>query len=264
MISEVLDCRICGSKVGHCFDGKALKRYPFTMLSCSSCGFLYIDKPFWLEEAYADAISDLDTGLVSRNIQLSNSLRPLLYYLFGENGSFVDIAGGTGLLVRLMRDAGLDFYWHDEFCKNIHARGFEFIAGIKQYQAITAFEVFEHLVDPAAFLTKTLSSTHAEVIIFTTELLSNPVPKPDEWWYYSFETGQHISFYQEKSLQKLAERMNLQFITDGYMHFFCREHYLDAINKYLNSTILKKIMQYKANRTLESKTMADRSYLLGS
>jgi hypothetical protein len=39
-----------------------------------------------------------------------------------KNGTFVDIGGGYGLLTRLMRDRGFDFYWKDPHCENIFAK----------------------------------------------------------------------------------------------------------------------------------------------
>jgi len=36
--------------------------------------------------------------------------------------------------------------------------------------------------------------------IFTTELFEGTPPAPSHWWYYSFETGQHIAFFQRRAL----------------------------------------------------------------
>jgi len=199
MGGELCVCRICGSVLQHCFDGKALKRYLFEMLNCPRCGFIQIANPHWLNEAYSDAITVSDTGLVARNLLLAGRLSPLLFYLYGSDGRYVDFAGGTGLLVRLMRDAGFDFYWHDSYCKNIHARGFEFDVKSGPYKVVTAFEVLEHVINPIEFVSEAIRKTQADVFIFSTELFEGIPPKPEDWWYYSFETGQHISFYQNRT-----------------------------------------------------------------
>ena len=44
---------------------------------------------------------------------------------FKSNGSIVDYGGGYGLLVRLMRNSGFDFYRYDPYCANFFAKGFE-------------------------------------------------------------------------------------------------------------------------------------------
>jgi len=73
---------------------------------------------------------------------------------------------------------------------------------------ITAFEIFEHFVNPLEDLEKIFSISHN--VIFSTELLPNPVPKPNEWWYYGLEHGQHISFTQNKHYKRL--QINLEYI----------------------------------------------------
>ena len=44
---------------------------------------------------------------------------------------------------------------------------------------------------------------------------------PDlDWAYYGFEHGQHVSLYSLKSLQCLADKFDLNFASNGYLHFF--------------------------------------------
>jgi hypothetical protein len=45
--------------------------------------------------------------------------------MFDANNRFIDYGGGYGLFVRLMRDAGFDYYWFDKFCDNVLSKGFE-------------------------------------------------------------------------------------------------------------------------------------------
>ncbi|MDM9385348.1 hypothetical protein QUB80_32355 [Chlorogloeopsis sp. ULAP01] len=39
-----------------------------TYYFCEESGLLKTEKPYWLDEAYQEAIADTDTGLVRRNI----------------------------------------------------------------------------------------------------------------------------------------------------------------------------------------------------
>ena len=57
-------------------------------------------------------------------------------------------------------------------------------------------------------------------IVFTTELLPQVIPKPHEWWYYGLEHGQHISFYSVNTLEFIAQKYGLNFLTNGRIHLF--------------------------------------------
>ena len=250
-------CMICGNNAEHAFTAEALGKYPFKAFSCEVCGFLQIDNPHWLDEAYGEAIVADDTGLVARNIALSKQLTPLLFHLFGTNGNYVDLAGGTGLFVRLMRDAGFDYYWSDAYCKNIHAKGFEFEFTNKQCQAATAFEVLEHLQDPVGFLEGVLENTKCQAFIFSTLCYAGSYPAPDDWWYYSFHSGQHISFFQVKTLEYIANRLKLEFAIRGSLYMFYLPGLKPKVDVFLHSRLTRKLVNYRFNKHLQSKTWSD-------
>jgi hypothetical protein len=245
----------------YAFSNIALRKYTFDAFCCSGCGLLQIVDPHWLDEAYSEAIAACDTGLVARNISLGSWLKPFLFHLFGTGGNYVDFAAGTGLLVRLMRDAGHDFYWRDSYCTNIHARGFEYKNG-KECHAVTAFEVLEHLVDPFEFVSAAISETKAGVFVFTSELYSGQPPKPEDWWYYALNAGQHISFYQKKTLDMLAKRFDMKFLSNGNIHIFCTDMYYDRIKSYFESKIVRRMAIFQSSRSLQTKTMTDHILLL--
>lgn len=123
--------------------------------------------------------------------------------------------GGYGVLVRLMRDIGFDFYWYDKYTPNLFARGFEHQDGNK-YEAVTAFECFEHFVNPIDEIESLLKMS--KNIVFSTELLPNAIPKPEDWWYYGLEHGQHISFYSKKTFEFIAKRYDLNYLNKGNLH----------------------------------------------
>ena len=90
-------------------------------------------EPYWLEEAYNNVINLTDTGLMYRNIVFSQQLSVFLYFAFGERGEgqYLDMAGGYGVFVRLMRDIGFNFFWEDIYAKNLVARGLSGMKNLK-------------------------------------------------------------------------------------------------------------------------------------
>lgn len=219
-----MKCKICNSISSEVFKAKVLNKYIVSYLQCSNCNFIQTEIPFWLSEAYQSAITDLDIGLIYRNINFSNVVESiLLKNNIDSRGKYIDYGGGYGIFVRLMRDKGFDYYRQDIHCQNLFARYFD-ITDINNYgtfDLLTAFEVFEHLEFPEKDLEIMLS--FSDNILFSTELLPENKPMPDNWWYFTPETGQHISFYTLKSLQLLGEKYNLHFYSNSSsMHMFTK------------------------------------------
>ena len=211
-------CPLCNSERKQVFNAVLLKKHTVDYYYCNSCGLLQTEEPYWLEEAYTEAIADADTGLVARNQGIARKLSALLYCCLDRHGHYIDTAGGYGMLTRLMRDVGFDFYWHDEFCKNLFARGFETDKLSGPVSAVTAFEVLEHVQDPLDFFRRCLHNNATSTIIFSTELFQGDPPAPSDWWYYAPDTGQHISFYQQRTLELLASKLSLRMYSHRNMH----------------------------------------------
>lgn len=213
-------CHVCSRPADYFARDKVLGKHPVAYYRCSSCGFIQTEEPYWFDEAYAEAITGSDVGLVSRNMRLSQITQSVIRTCFNPRGRFLDYAGGYGLLVRLMRDAGYDFRWCDKYCDNLFAGGFEATPDESMgYELVTAFEVVEHMRNPLEELKGMLAFSRN--LLFSTEILPSSAPKPGEWWYYGLDHGQHISFYTLDSLKVLAQTFSLNFFTDGTgLHMF--------------------------------------------
>jgi hypothetical protein len=209
-----LICKICGKTSLKIFRRRILSKYDVDYFQCSSCDFIQTEEPYWLKESYLSPINTEDTGILKRNILLAKRTSAILFFLFDKKGCFLDYGGGYGLFVRIMRDCGFNFYWNDPFTENLFARGFEYNAGhTNKIELITSFECFEHFADPIQEIEKMLSISSS--ILFSTETFSSGIPNPDNWKYYYFSHGQHISLFSLSSLRYIARKYNMHFYTNG-------------------------------------------------
>jgi hypothetical protein len=180
-------------------------------MRCCKCGYVQTEYPHWLERAYASSINDADTGILSRNQNNVFIVVATLAMMGALDARVVDFAGGYGILTRLLRDIGVEALWSDAYSENLLARGFEHkgeSAGL-----VTAFESFEHFVEPGIELDRMLAISPN--ILLSTEIIPEPVPDPDQWWYYGREHGQHIGFFTLETLQMLARGRNAYLASDG-------------------------------------------------
>ena len=220
-----MNCKICESGVDELFRARVLNKYEVKYFKCQTCGFIQTETPFWMEEAYGEAINTSDVGLVSRNLNLSAFAENLIIKQFNPGGKFIDYGGGYGLFVRLMRDKGLDFFLYEPRCENIFARYFTSAdASLEgKYELLTSFEVFEHIEDPKNEIKKMFELSDS--ILFSTQLQDRFAYKSaDEWWYFAPETGQHIAFYTAASLEYLANYFGCNLFSDNVgMHLFTKK-----------------------------------------
>lgn len=227
-------CPITSQQMDAVFSAKLLNKYNVQYFYCEESGLLQTEEPYWLDEAYAQAIAATDTGILRRNIlHLLRSL-PLLNALTDEQSKLLDVGGGYGILTRMLRDVGYDCYSYDKYCQNLFADGFEpeenFSASV-----LFAFEVFEHIENPLKFLQDNFSKYSCRTMIFSTQTFNNNTIPDNDWWYYSFETGQHITIYQPRTLKILAEKNNCFYFPLGKGFHLITDKYLSKMNQVIFS-----------------------------
>ncbi len=259
-----MKCPICAKSMRACFTARVLHKYPAEYEVCDNCGFLRAKEPHWLDEAYSSAIAAADTGLVGRNTMIADKIAGALYWAAPSHGRgrYLDAAGGYGMLTRLMRDSGFDFYWSDKHCQNLLAGQFEYSTSLGPCDAVTAIEVMEHLVDPVEFIDDTLELAGSDTLIFTTELYEGAVPKPDEWWYYTFATVQHIGFFKKQTLQTVGKRLGMQFYSANGLHVLSRKALEPSLLNWATGRWTAQIGARWIRRRLGSKTLRDHEAIL--
>jgi hypothetical protein len=164
-----------------------------------------------------------------------------------------------------MRDKGFDFYRQDIYCQNLFAQYFD-ISDLpidERFEALTAFEVFEHLVDPVLEIEKMLSLS--DVIIFSTQLQPSRNPTPETWWYFVPEAGQHVSLYSMKSLEVFAHNNGLYLYTNNSdLHIFSKKEFKTnpfSVKKETRLQRLTQVLRGKKQLKMDSLLMKDFEYV---
>ncbi len=222
-MNNTTNCKICKSESDFFLESTIFKeKTKISYYKCQQCNFIQTEEPYWLEKAYSDVIAKTDIGLIYRNIIFSNLIENILDNFFEETKTALDYGAGFGMFVRIMRDKGYNFLWYDDFCDNLFAETFEGKL-TEKYDVLTAFEVFEHLPNPIETLEKLL--TISNTIIFST-VLNDDVTDFDKWWYRTEVSGQHVSFYSEKSLQILAKKYEFNYLACNgkSLHIFTKKN----------------------------------------
>jgi len=251
-----MSCNICKCTTVPINRAQILGKYSIQYYSCENCGFIQTEEPYWLNEAYASVIAQSDIGLVGRNIKLSNFCSAFIPLFYNSNGQFLDYGGGNGMFVRLMRDKGYNFYWQDKFSQNQFAKGFEVIDE-EEFSILTAFEVFEHLSQPVSEIERMFS--YSDTIIFTTRLLPRWNIAPNEWWYFTLDTGQHVSLYSKESLEFIANKFNVKLSTNGVsIHVLSPKKIPDVLLKALSLRPFASILSTMLN--LGRHSLLDQDY----
>lgn len=209
-----MTCKICASPASPFGTARVLGKHDIRYFRCPACGFVQTEEPYWLDEAYTEAITRTDIGLATRNRGFAVLTQAVIGAFFKTDGRFLDYGGGYGLFVRTMRDLGFDFYLYETKCPNLFAGGFAVgLDASGHYELVTALEVVEHLARPLEDIGRMLNL--ADSVLFSTVLLPEPAPAPPEWWYYGTEHGQHISIFSLEALRRMAGSFGVNLYSDG-------------------------------------------------
>ena len=223
-----MNCKICQNKSEEIFSSTLLNKYEIKYYQCPNCDFIQTQEPFWLNQAYSEAITREDTGYVTRNIEMSTMTDYIIKFFFSSKKKFLDYGGGYGLFVRMMRDKGYNYYLNDQYCQNIFVKNFEIkeLKDNERFEVVTAFEVFEHFTNPIDEITKLFD--YSDSILFSTSLRRLiEIKNIADWWYFAPESGQHISFYSYNTLKFIASKFGAYLYSNGRnLHLISKKKFL--------------------------------------
>jgi Methyltransferase domain len=206
-------CRLCESPTAFAFKKEMIGKYTVSFYRCEHCGSQQTENPYWLSEAYSDHVTSIDPGAAQRVLDCL-AITSATARIFGYR-KILDFGGGAGLLTRLLRDAGYDAYWYDQYTPASYATGFEGTP-TGEYDLITSVEVVEHFANPKTDLGAIFGAAPKAVLIVTCLYEG----QDENWWYLAPEEGQHIFFYSPKAIELIASRYNYHvLVLAGFILF---------------------------------------------
>lgn len=217
---KTTNCILCGAQSNLVLENKVMGKYSAQYYQCSNCALLFALNPTWLNEAYNSAIAKTDTGIVVRNINNVVLINDILKKWYLADSTVLDYGGGTGLFVRMLRDVGYDAVWYDKYSDPILCRGFEWDGS--DVDVLLNFEVFEHYDNPLESISE-LFKISSDLIVSTELYSDGSTLKEKDWWYYQFETGQHISFYSKETMEFIAKKFNVNYYYIYGLHWFTKK-----------------------------------------
>ncbi|MGL5361747.1 MAG: class I SAM-dependent methyltransferase [Bosea sp. (in: a-proteobacteria)] len=212
---QSIPCRLCGGASHFIFNKEVLGDRTVRYFACESCGSQQTEYPDWLDRAYAIPGVHIDVGCASRTLKNWLGATTLFEMLdIPRSAVGVDFGAAYGLFARLMRDTGHNAFSNDKYTTPAYTSYFNVDdISAERPRYLTAFEVFEHLPDPAQTLDQ-LFSLDADFVLFTTWFCDN---QAEDWIYYLPDCGQHVFFYSDKGMREFAARHGYEMVAS---HFF--------------------------------------------
>lgn len=209
-------CRLCASPLEHAFDGVVRGRHPVAYMRCTGCGSLQTERPYWL---FGDAPA-ASADKASRTLSNFLTLPPLLEILgVRKTDRAVDIGSGSGLLARLMRDAGYDFYACDPQGSGEFSAGHQWVQPAGRCRVVTLFDVAERFVEPSSAWGQ-IFAMDPDVVIGSTAIFAG---QGGDWPALSPEAGDRVFFPSLDALSYLGVRAGRTVYRVGDHFVFVRQ-----------------------------------------
>jgi SAM-dependent methyltransferase len=226
-------CALCGEAQSRFRFEKQERRF----LECAACGLLRIDPmptPGALDAYYAEHYGE---GGRYANFADAEDIRRLISeHRFGriqgraKPGRWLDVGCSSGDFVATAADAGIDAEGLDISDEAVaravkrglvaHASRVEEFEPESRYDTITAFDVIEHLLDPAAFIRRIRSwLVPGGSLILTTPDNSSVYPSllmRKHWFYYW--PDEHLFYFDPSTITRLLRDQGFAVDEVGRAH----------------------------------------------
>ena len=200
-----MKCSLCNTTIKDKKTDSQGKKYHI----CNKCELIQLDKSFYLSSEKEKQRYELhengtnNKGYINYlNNIISNSVTPFLK----PGDRLLDFGcGPEKIWANILKGKGISVSTFDPFFDNNNG----WIN--KNYNLITAIEVFEHLTSPAKDL-EILSNClgTGNYLIIRTMLHNNNWETFTKWWYKDDPT--HVSFYSRKTINFICRNWNYQLV----------------------------------------------------
>jgi hypothetical protein len=209
-----IPCRLCRGDARYRYHLSILAKSSVAYFECTQCLSLQSEKPYWLDESYAPQSQFPDIRALVRILQT----REDIYFLCSALGitasdRVLDWGGGNGLLVRMMRDLGINAYRYDLYIKNNYALGYEFDQS-SHYSMVLAIQVWEHF-DDAADEVRKIFDLRPDVVVISTGTYAGQGPD----WEYLNAYGRHIFLFSLEARKRIGDQYGYQMMHGLYTVF---------------------------------------------
>jgi Methyltransferase domain len=228
------DCRLCQGQCRKAFEARVLQKYKVCYSTCGNCGSLQTEAPYWLAEAYSDAVSHYDLDYLDRGLRVAELALGMSRIIRLPRDSVVlDYGAGAGITTQRLRDFGLKAFAYDKYTKNIFNPNLEW-SGNEKPSLVIASEVFEHLPNPSADL-QDIFASQPDFLLVTTCLYRG---QDKTWPYLGFDHGQHVFLFSPLAIKMVAERFKYEVLFMSDVMIF-HKRALTTQKRYLLLTLLR-------------------------
>lgn len=198
---------------------------PVVYKRCPDCRFIFTNdfdhftESDWSSTIYNDRYIDVDPDYALRRPILSAGLIASQFSKRDIVG--LDYGGGSGVMAGHLRKQGWTYDAFDPFGQTSLTPGL-----VGSYNLCSAFEVIEHLTDPAEAMKAILDmcSKDRVMLVIGTNVHDRFVTDRSRlsWWYAAPRNG-HISLFSKEALRRLGARFGLDYASFGIStHFLSR------------------------------------------
>lgn len=230
---ETASCPLCGSdRSRQTINVRDLKTFlpgDFGIMRCRECGMTYLSpRPtreelglFYPEHYWAQPPAEGQRPFCDRATRRSIDL---LAHRF-PGGRVLDVGCGVGMVAALMREAGLQPVGLDPYehaCRVARERyGLEVICGYlgeaalpeRSFEAVTFFDVLEHVYDPVAELkdARRLLNFGGLVVVKVPNIEALQAKVFGRWWY-CLDVPRHLNHFSPATLRRALEKAGFDVV----------------------------------------------------